>query len=278
MPIDMTSFPIREFRKSRDLAWDPTKIDFTKDRADWAGLASEEREFLLRMVVGFLVGERGVTHDLAPLQGALRGERGRMEEEMYLTAQLFEEAQHVEFFQLWMNATITAVPGAGAGREFPVALPGDLFKDLLPEVMGALRDDPSPEAQMRASCLYHMIVEGVIGETGYQIFYNALEKRGLMPGLVQGVHSVHRDEARHIAFGIYFLQRLLRENPRLETFFDECMEEFRSVAEDMPLQIFSDYKAGAVPFGLNPEDYVSHNRQLFASRIQQVKKGHLVSA
>ena len=113
---------------------------------------------VLRLTVGFLVGERGVTHDLAPLQQALRRERGRMEEEMYLTAQLFEEARHVEFFQRWFDATL---PGT-LGTDVPYPnLEGDLFSVRLPAVMRALNDDPSPEAQIRALVTYHLYIEGV---------------------------------------------------------------------------------------------------------------------
>lgn len=275
MPLDFNSFPMRERRKSQELAWDPLGIDLSRDKEDWGRLARVEQGFVLQMVVGFLIGERGVTHDLAPLQSALRQERGRMEEEMYLTTQLHEEAQHVVFFQNWLNETLPGVPG----MDFPFPrTEGTLFKSLLPEVMGRLREDRSPEAQLRASVLYHMIVEGIIAEIGYQVFYGALEKRDLMPGLVQGIHYIHRDEARHIAFGLYFIQRLIRENPRLEPVFDEYMEEFRPVAEEMPVQIFADHPPDAIPFGLHPAQFREQGRQLFQSRIQQVKKGHLAAA
>ena len=31
---------------------------------------------------------------------------------------------------------------------------------------------------------YNMIVEGVLAETGYQGYFTALERRGLMPGML----------------------------------------------------------------------------------------------
>ena len=42
-------------------------------------------------------------------------------------------------------------------------------------------------AQVEASVVYHMIIEGVLAETGYHGFYQALQGRGLLPGLVQGL-------------------------------------------------------------------------------------------
>ena len=74
MPIDFDSFPLRGIRKGRELAWNPHEIDFSQDAADWPTLNSREQTVLLRQIVGFLIGERGVTHDLAPLQQTLRRE------------------------------------------------------------------------------------------------------------------------------------------------------------------------------------------------------------
>ncbi len=276
MPIKMDSFPLRVFRQSRELMWDPTELDYAKDKADWSKLNDQEKDLMLRMVLGFLIGERGVTHDLAPLQTALRREKGRMEEEMYLTMQLMEEAKHVEFFQLWMNEVL---PGqVGKDFPFPQNMYGTLFTVELPRTLGALLSDRTPKAQMRASCLYHMIVEGVIGETGYQVFYGALGENGIMRGLNQGVHHVQRDEVRHIAFGTYFLQRLIMENPDLESFFDEEMERLRPLGSVIVDQLFSSYPKGQMPFGLKEERFREINRQLFESRVNTVKKGQLVAA
>lgn len=275
MPINMNAFPLRAFRQSRDLMWDPTEIDFSQDKSDWGRLTESERDLLVRMTLGFLIGERGVTHDLAPLQMALRREKGRMEEEMYLTTQLFEEAKHVEFFQLWMNEVFPGV----AGRDFPFPpVFGTLFSRDLPTVMGGLVADPSPRAQLRATALYHQIVEGVLAEAGYQIFFEGFEKNGLMPGLVAGVHHIQRDEVRHIAFGTYLAQRILHEHPELEGDFDRAMEEFAHHGLDFPTQIFKDHPPGKVPFGLDPARYSKLVRQLHDSRINNVKKGQLVEA
>lgn len=44
--------------------------------------------------------------------------------------------------------------------------------------------------------MYHVVVEGVLAETGYYGFGKALKSRGLLRGLVRGVEAVQRDEAR----------------------------------------------------------------------------------
>lgn len=274
MPVNMDTFPMKLLRQSRELAWDPLELDYSRERGDWDALNEAERNLLVKMTLGFLLGERGVTHDLAPLQMALRPERGRMEEEMYLTMQLMEEARHVEFFQLWMNQ---ALPGViGTDIPFPNAR-GNVFNEVLPKVMGALTKDRSPRAQLRATTLYHQIVEGVLAELGYQVFYQAFEKRGIMPALTRGVHLIQRDEVRHIAFGTYLAQRILIENPELEKEFDGFMDEFRVHGETFVDSIFIDHPDGRAPFGLEEKPMRELVMQFFESRIHQVKRGQLVA-
>lgn len=276
MPIDFESFPLKLFHKGRSLAWDPFDFDFTQDRADWLTLAPAEQDVILRTVIGFLVGERAVAHDLAPLQQALRRERGRMEEEMFLTQQQYEEANHVEFFQNWMNQVLPAVPGRD--MPFPPPTPqaakAQLISQELPQAMQALREDTSPETQMRAAVTYHMIVEGVLAEFGYQFFYRSLKKRGVLPGLVEGIHQIQRDEVRHIAFGNFLIQRLIRERPELEKVFDEEMERLKDRARDSSMAFFDSYEKDT-PFGLDAAEFETLFEQLFEGRRNVVKRGEL---
>ena len=273
MPINFETLPLRELRKGRALAWDPHVIEFSKDRADWVALTKDEQGFLIAQIIGFLIGERSVTHDLAPLQQALRQERGRMEEEMYLTQQLFEEATHVEFFQRWMDEVLPGTPER-------ISVPPDkgrYFSDILPEAMGALREDHSPEAQLRATVTYHQLVEGVLAEVGFEIFYSCLDSRAIMPGLRQGLRNIQQDEARHIAFGTYLAQRLISENPSLAEVFDAEMEKLHEETVETARDFFYRFDNKA-PFGLTPERFVNLAETLFQRRKKAVLKGHLMEA
>ncbi len=274
MPIDFSTLPLRELRKGRGLAWDPHAIDLAKDREDWIALDPVSQVFLLRQVVGFLIGERGVTHDLAPLQQALRREKGRMEEEMYLTQQLYEESTHVEFFQRWMNEVL---PGKlGTDIPFPPGQ-GRFFTEILPAAMNALAEDPSPEAQMRAAVTYHQIIEGVLAEIGYAIFYACLDKDGILPGLRQGIRFIQQDESRHIAFGTYLAQRLIHEHPELEAVFEREMEALREETVGSTDGFFS-HCDDAEPFGLKQAPFRKLAEDLYRRRIRSVLRGGLVEA
>ena len=90
-----------------------------------------------------------------------------------------------------------------------------IFYHDLPNALMRLLTDTSHAAQAEAGCVYHVMIEGVLAETGYYGFGQALRARSLLPGLLRGIELVQRDEARHIAYGVYLLQRLIAGEPAL---------------------------------------------------------------
>lgn len=278
MPLDFESFPLRAFRKSRELNWDPLEIDYSRERQDWEQLTDDEREMLLRQVDGFYIGERAVTHDLAALQQCLRRQRGRMEEEMYLTAQLYEESRHVEFFQIWLDRSL---PGElGVDIPYPDMLQSgltldDLLNTQIATTFESLSTDPSPENQVRAIVVYHMIIEGVVAETGYHLFYDMVDARSVLPGLREGITLIQRDESRHVAFGIYLLQRLIAEHAGLVDVFEEEMHKLRPRCSQGIDQVFAPFGRPS-PFGLERDRYLDLIERYFQARLDAVKRGTLI--
>lgn len=274
MALSFDTFPMQEIRKGRALCWDPHAIDFSQDKEDWLNLNPDEQQLLLGQVFGFLIGERAVAHDLAPLQGALRRERGHMDEEMYITQQLFEESTHVEFFQRWMDEVL---PGKlGEDIPYPPGEPSEIIRELLPKYLNALNTDHSPEAQMRAVVIYHQIVEGVQAEVGYELFYGAMDPLGILPGLREGVRNIQKDESRHIAFGTYLAQRIIRDFPQTKDVFIENMDGLLDVALEGMDRIFKPYTE-PYPFGFKTETFTQLTRTLHARRRESVLQGHLVT-
>lgn len=276
MGLDFESFPLKEIRRGRELQWNPHAIDLTQDAKDWKTLNRDEQTLILNQVFGFLLGERAVAHDLAPLQTALRIERGHMDEEMYLSQQTYEESTHVEFFQRWLNEVLPDKMGEG-DTPMPVGEPSAMLHQHLPAAMTALYDDRSPEAQMRASVAYHQIVEGVYAEFGYDIFYGAMDPTGILPGLREGVRNIQKDESRHIAFGTYLCQRIIRDHPQTLPIFEEEMDKYLEVSMEMRDNFMKNF-GESVPFGFKPEEFEDKIRALHARRRESVLQGHLMEA
>jgi ribonucleoside-diphosphate reductase beta chain len=192
---------------------------------------------------------------------------------MYITQQLFEETTHVEFFQRWLDEVL---PGKlGEDIPFPPGEPSVILRKHLPEVMNVLYTDQSPEAQIHAVVIYHQIVEGVLAEVGYELFYGALDPKGILPGLREGVRNIQKDESRHIAFGTYLAQRIIRDFPQTKEIFSEQMDYLGEITFDGLSRIFDHYTA-PYPFGFTTETFTKLARTLHKRRRESVLQGHLV--
>src|SRR5258708_3750656 len=184
------TLPMRLYHKAKKLGiWDPREIDLTQDRQDWLKLPDEYKERLRGLIVSFQAGEEAVTLDLLPLIMTIARE-GRLEEEMFLTTFLWEEAKHTEFFRRILDDVLQEQNDLHENRSSSSGR--DIFADVLPREMTRLLTDPSPLNQARASVLYNMIVEGVLAETGYYSVSRILSQTGLMPGLPPESQRIQR--------------------------------------------------------------------------------------
>ncbi len=261
------SFPMRLFQKAKKHGvWNPQNIDFSKDVEDWKGLDDLEREVILHLTSLFQAGEESVTEDILPLIMTVARE-GRIEEEIYLTSFLWEEAKHVEFFDRFLREV--AQENSDLSR-FHVPSYGTIFYDRLPNAMNALLTDPSPAAQVRASVIYNMIAEGTLAETGYYSYFKTLEEYDLLPGIREGVGLLKRDESRHIAYGIYLLSRLVSADPSLWKVLEQTMAEMLEPALEIINETFGSYEV--LPFNMRQEDYLEYAMNQFNKRMNRLER------
>jgi len=275
--------PMRLYEKAKRLGiWNPSDIDFTKDKSDWFTLKDDEKDLILRLLAMFVAGEEAVTLDLLPLI-RLIAQEGRIEEEMFLTTFLFEEAKHTDFFRRFLDE-VTSHPsplGAPFGDEKGSGVRSDLshyhtdnytqiFYHALPAALSTLEADPSPSAQIIASVTYNMVVEGVLAETGYHAFFTMLERNDLMPGLRKGISLLKQDESRHIAYGVYLLSRLVAEHPQEWETLDVQMNSLLPSAIGVIGDAFAAYEV--VPFGLVEDDFVDYAMSQFTKRYERLEK------
>jgi len=265
--LDPDSFPMRLYEKAKRLGvWNPSEIDFSQDRADWEAMNEERRHAILRLTARFLGGEEAVTLDLLPLMFAI-ARQGRLEEEVFLTTFLFEEAKHTDFFSRWVREV------AGSPRLPPAPEAStQLFDVELPGAMNALLEDQSPAAIARASVTYNMIIEGVLAETGYQSSHHSLAVNGLMPGLCAGLVNIKRDESRHIAYGVYLLSRLVAEDPSVWSVIEERMHELRPLTDAIIRSGYEAYPDGVSPFGLRGDEFSEYAASQFRKRYERISK------
>nr|WP_077613899.1 R2-like ligand-binding oxidase [Caenibacillus caldisaponilyticus] len=208
-------------KAKRNGKWNPADIDFSQDREDYNNLHPDERIAILPLISSFSAGEEAVTLDILPMVQAM-ARQGRLEDTMFLTTFVHDEAKHTELFSRWQQAV-------GVGDMDLSVFHSDSYKRIfyeeLPAAMDRLNTDDSPEAVIRAATVYNMIVEGVLAESGYYSFRQVFKKAGLFPGILQGIDYLNMDEGRHIQFGIYTIQRLVVGSAANYKIFNDYMDE-----------------------------------------------------
>ena len=271
--LDRDSYPMKLFEKAKVFGvWNPSEFDLAQDIQDWHTLTADEQRLIIHLTALFGAGEEAVTLDLLPLIHVIASE-GRIEEEMFLTTFLWEEAKHTDFFDRFLREVAqfdgdrAAFHGAGYRK---------LIHEMLPSALGALNTDHSPTAQIRASVTYNMIVEGTLAETGYHAFYTILKGRNILPATVQAIQKLQQDESRHIAYGLYLLSRLLAANPKewrtLEATMVQGLLHVNAIIND----IFSQYKP--MPFNLNITTFLMYALSQYQKRhhrLSQARKGKI---
>lgn len=253
--------PMRLYHEAKRLgAWDPVSLDLRRDIEDWARFTVAERDVLLRLIVLFQTAEESMTRDLLPLLLTVVREE-RLEEQLFLTTFLAEEAKHTEFFRRVLDEVCRQ---SGDLQRYQTPSFRRLFAEQLPDAMQRLLADPSPAAQAEALVTYSLVGEGVLGDTGYHVFSSALARGDLMPGFRDGLRRAQADEDRHMAYGLFLLSRLVAEDREVWTVIGRRMEELLPLTLGIVSEFFEAYDH--MPFGLSLDDTVQDAIARFASR------------
>ncbi len=258
--------PMILWEKAKRLGiWNPADLDFSQDVKDWKKLNPDQQDYVLYLASQFQAGEEAVTLDLLPLMNVIARE-GRIEEELFLTTFLWEEAKHVDFFSRFLGAI--GAPSDLSSHHTPCY--SRVFYEVLPERMMALTDNPSRENLVRASATYNLAIEGIMAETGYYMWYSIMDQNNIFPGARAGIRNIQLDESRHIAYGVFLISRLLAEEPGLWRVVEEVMAEMLDAAQTMTLQALEKYAAH--PFGFDPTDVTNFSASQCQKRLARINK------
>lgn len=261
--INRESLPFKLYEKAKKFGgWDPRDIDFSQDKKDWHTLSKEQQDSILRLVALFYSAEEAVTKDILPLIYAI-SKQGQFEEEMYLTTFLFEEAKHTDFFHLFLKEV-------GIERDlnsYHSEAYLNVFDNILPQTMEKLLVDQTPQTIADAAVVYNMFAEGILAETGYWNFYENLQDLKKLPGLLEGISYIKRDESRHIGFGTFLLQRLITED---EAMFDYIMNKLHQL---MPIaEAINQMPEEVNPFGVKLADSRVFMMKQLHARIEVLRR------
>jgi ribonucleoside-diphosphate reductase beta chain len=189
------------------LQWNPAAIDLTPDARAWPELPAERRRRLTTLLAGFCVAEEAVAEHIEPFAAAAR--EATLASHESLMAWVFflqrrDEDRHARLFDR-IAAELLGLPGATPEERRAAArahVPDgvlELFEERLPSMAAELGARRTGLAE--GVSLYHMVLEGVVFDTGHHALLDDLAD-GALPGVREGVERVQLDERWHIGFGL----------------------------------------------------------------------------
>lgn len=176
--------------------WAVAELQIAVDRPAWEALPELLRREMHRPIAELLTGETAVTETLTPLVDFAP----RLDQRIFLTTQLADEAQHVQFFSAYQREAIDepSDPSSSADDAF-----GRAFYPGLRRATLAVRETGGDQgAWYEALAHYHLVTEGVLASAALRSLLRLLRRVDRFPRLAAGLVEVARDESRHVQFGL----------------------------------------------------------------------------
>jgi len=205
--------------------WTVEEVDFSTDVGDLhTKMTPAERHLINRLVAFFATGDSIVSNNLVL---NLYRHVNSPEARLYLSRQLFEEAQHIEFYLTLLDsyvqdeqerfqafAAIESIPSIQRKAAFCMRWLNSIY-----ELQSLETRDDRRRFLLNLIC-FAACIEGLFffGAFAYVYF---LRSKGMLHGLAGGTNWVFRDESAHMAFAFEVVKTIRREEPDL---FDGAME------------------------------------------------------
>jgi putative sterol carrier protein len=247
--------------------WSATAIDFTADRADWAGLSEFERTAAVWNYALFFYGEDEVTDGLSPFIDAAP----REEQKYFLATQQADEARHAVFFSRFM-AEVAGIGDGSVGGGLAAIRPQLTWGlvrtfELLGRKAAKLRRDRSRTMLAQAVTLYHVVIEATLAQPGQHFIEDYLDRRSILPGFRSGMRNVALDEQRHIAFGVRLLHDLAAEDPDVPDAVADLLREVLPLSAGVFVPPGWDRRYSEV-FGFTVEEIFEEASRSFESKLR----------
>src|SRR6478609_5101178 len=202
--------------------WTVEEVDFSTDLTDLhSRVRPAERHLIQRLVAFFATGDSIVANNLVlNLYKHINSPEARM----YLSRQLFEEAQHVQFYLTLLDNYLPEMKEREAAFAAVDNIPSIRRKaDFCFRWMDSVQnlDQLRTVDEMRTFLLnlicFAACIEGLFFFAALAYVY-FLRSKGLLHGLATGTNWVFRDESAHMSFAFDVVKTVRREEPDL---FDE---------------------------------------------------------
>ncbi|OLU38178.1 ribonucleotide-diphosphate reductase subunit beta [Ileibacterium valens] len=263
----------RWYRQAMNNFWIPEEINLAQDIKDYRNFSDIERTAFDK-ILSFLVFLDSLQTANLPNIGAYITAN---EVNLCLTIQAFQEAVHSQSYSYMLD---TICPPQKR-NEILYQWKNDEHLLRRNEFIGNLYNDflahKDPKHLVK-TLIANYILEGIYFYSGFMFFYN-MGRMGKIPGSVQEIRYINRDENTHLWLFRNILLELQKEQPEL--FTAEDVREYREMIkhgaeEEMD---WAAYVLGDRIAGLNPEmveDYIKYlaNLRCKGLNFEPVFEGH----
>lgn len=239
------------YKDSIKNTWTVNEVDFSRDIGHLRDqMSAAERHMIHRLVAFFATGDSIVSNNLVlNLYKHINAPEARM----YLSRQLFEEAQHVEFYLTLLDTYVPDDRERSAAFDAIENIPSIRKKAefCMKWIDSAYSLDTIQTPDQRRQFLLNLIafascIEGLFffGAFAYVYF---MRSKGLLNGLADGTAWVFRDETAHMNFAFSVVDTVREEEPGL---FDEDLHrqvlDMMEEAIDCEVQFAEDLLGGNI--------------------------------
>lgn len=209
------------YRQAMNNFWIPEEINLSQDVKDYRNL-SEAEKIAYDKILSFLIFLDSIqTANLPNVAEYITAN----EINLCLTIQAFQEAVHSQSYS-YMLDTICS-PEERTNILYQWKDDEHLLKrnKFIGDIYNEFQEEQSP-SQLLKTMVANYILEGVYFYSGFMFFYN-LGRNGKMPGSVQEIRYINRDENTHLWLFRSMILELKKEEPQL--FTEEAIATFRQM-------------------------------------------------
>lgn len=261
------------YRQAMNNFWVPEEINMHTDIKDYPLLPAAERRAYDKILSFLIFLDSIQTANLPNISSYVTAN----EVNLCLSIQIFQEALHSQSYS-YMLDTICE-PQERTDVLYQWKNDEHLLRrnEFIGEIYNDFQKDPSPINFMR-SVMGNFILEGVYFYSGFMFFYN-LGRNNKMPGSVQEIRYINRDENTHLWLFRNIIKELRNECPEL--FADELIALYREmIREGCEQEIaWGHYVIGDDIEGLTKEmvtDYIQYLGNLRSASLDfgSIYEGH----
>jgi ribonucleoside-diphosphate reductase beta chain len=252
------------YRQAMNNFWIPEEINMTQDIKDYVRLSKAEKE-AYNKILSFLIFLDSIqTANLPYVSQVITAN----EVNLCLNIQTYQEAIHSQSYGYMLDSICSPEERTKIlyqWREDPFLLArnkfiGDLYNEF---------QQNKDEYHLARTMIANYILEGIYFYSGFMFFYN-LGRNGKMPGSVQEIRYINRDENTHLWLFRNIITELKKESPEL--FTPALVDEYRALIKHGAEEEikWGHYVIGNNIAGLNKDmvtDYIKYLANLRATGL-----------